>query len=290
MPLSLDCALHRTAVFRKTDCRIRRPIGMETLSQDVKHSLRLLRQHPAFTLTALAALTLGIGTNTAIFSVVNSVLLKPAPFPEPERLVLFLLTSPQGSGPGASPTKFQNWREQTSVVEDVSAFRTGVVNLTGNGFPEQLQSAQVSADFFRLFGAATLRGRTFTPEEDLPKADKVVVLSHGLWTRRFGSDPQIIGKTISLGGDPHQVIGILPRIRFSRLRPASRRVRPVPTRSPSHRSGTLFLGRGPAEARRHARAGERAHETFRRGFPPQVSRTCCRLIRASPCSRFARRW
>jgi putative ABC transport system permease protein len=182
---------------------------METLSQDVKHSLRLLRQHPAFTVTALAALTLGIGTNTAIFSVVNSVLLKPAPFPEPERLVLFLNTSPQGSGPGASPAKFQNWREQTSVVEDVSAFRVGVVNLTGSGFPEQLQSAQVSADFFRLFGAATLRGRTFTTEEDLPKANKVVVLSHGLWTRRFGSDPQIIGKTISLGGDPHQVIGIV---------------------------------------------------------------------------------
>src|SRR5947199_10822105 len=108
---------------------------METLVQDLKHSLRLLRQHPAFTATAVAALPLGSGTNTAIFSVVNSVLLKPAPFPEPERLVLFLNTFPQGSGPGASPTKFQHWREQTSVVEDVSAFRTGVVNLTGSGFP-----------------------------------------------------------------------------------------------------------------------------------------------------------
>src|SRR3982751_3244700 len=135
---------------------------METFLQDLKHSLRLLRQHRGFTAAAVAALTLGIGTNTAIFSVVNSVLLKPAPFPEPERLVLFLNTSPQGSGPGASPTKFQHWREQSSEVQDVSAFRTGVVNLTGTGFPEQLQSAQVSADFFRLFGAATLRGRTFS--------------------------------------------------------------------------------------------------------------------------------
>ncbi len=120
-------------------------------------------------------------------------------------MVLFMNTSPQGSGPGASPTKFQHWREQINVVEDVSAFRTGVVNLTGSGFPEQLQSAQVSADYFRLFGATTVRGRTFTPQEDLPHGEKVVVLSH----RRFAADPQIIGKTISLGGDPHLVIGIL---------------------------------------------------------------------------------
>ena len=182
---------------------------METFLQDVKHSVRLLGKHPGFTAAAVAALMLGIGTTTAIFSVVNSVLLKPAPFPDPQRLVLFLLTSPGGSGPGASPTKFQHFREQTSVVQDVSAFRTGVVNLTGAGFPEQLQSAQVSADFFRLFGAKTYRGRTFTAQEDLPKAEKVVVLSYGLWNRRFGSDPQIIGKTISLGGDPHQVIGVL---------------------------------------------------------------------------------
>jgi putative ABC transport system permease protein len=182
---------------------------METFLQDLKHSLRLLRQHPGFTITAVAALTLGIGTNTAIFSIFNSVLLKPAPFPQPEGLVLFQLTGPQGNGLGASPAKFQHWREQTSVVQDVSAFRTGVVNLTGTGFPEQLHSAQVSAAFFRLFGANTIRGRTFTPEEDLPKGPKVVVLSQGFWRRRFGADPEIIGKTISLGGDPHEVIGIL---------------------------------------------------------------------------------
>src|SRR5436309_14539288 len=133
---------------------------METFLQDLKYSLRLFRQSPGFTVSAVAALTLGIGTNTAIFSVVNSVLLKPAPFPDPDRLVLFLNTSPNGSGPGASPTKFQHWREQSSVVQDVAAFRTGVVNLTGGAFPEQLQSSQVSADYFRLFGALTIRGRT----------------------------------------------------------------------------------------------------------------------------------
>src|SRR4051812_47595834 len=182
---------------------------METLLQDVKQSLRIFRQSPGFTAAAVAALTLGIGTNTAIFSVVNSVLLKPAPFPDPDRLVLFLNTSPNGSGPGASPTKFQHWREQTTVVQDVSAFRTGVVNLTGGAFPEQLQSAQVSADYFRLFGAPVLRGRTFTAQEDLPHGEKVAILSENCWQRRFAGDPQILGKTISLGGDPHVVIGII---------------------------------------------------------------------------------
>jgi len=182
---------------------------METLVKDLKHSLRIFRQSPGFTAAAVAALTLGIGTNTAIFSVVNSVLLKPAPFPDPDRIVFFMNTSPNGSGPGASPTKFQHWREQTSVVEQVSAFRTGVVNLTGAGFPEQLKSAQVSTDYFQLFGAVPFRGRTFSPEEDRPQGDHVVVLSHGFWTRRFAADPQILGKTISLGGEPHVVIGIL---------------------------------------------------------------------------------
>src|ERR1035438_7610898 len=182
---------------------------METLLQDLKHSLRIFRQSPGFTVAAIAALTLGIGTNTAIFSVVNSVLLKPAPFPDPDRMVFFMNTSPQGSGQGASPAKFQHWREQTSVVQDVSAFRNGVVNLTGVGFPEQLKSGRVRAYSFRLFAPPPFRGRPFSPEEALPHGEKVVVLSHAFWTRRFDADPQIVGKTISLGNAPHVVIGIL---------------------------------------------------------------------------------
>src|ERR1700681_4395411 len=145
---------------------------MGSFLRDLTHSLRMFRKSPAFTLTAVAALALGIGANTAIFSVVNAVLLKPLPFPDPDRLVMFMNTSPQGSGPGASPAKFQHWREQSSVVRDVAAFRTGVVNLTGSEFPEQLQSAQVSADYFRLFGEAPILGRIFTPQEDLPHGDK----------------------------------------------------------------------------------------------------------------------
>ncbi|PYU96325.1 MAG: hypothetical protein DMG08_02545 [Acidobacteria bacterium] len=182
---------------------------MDAFFKDLKHSLRMFGKNPAFTVAALAALALGIGTNTAIFSVVNAVLLKPVPFPEPDRLVMFMNTSPQGSGTAASPAKFAHWQQQTSVVQDVSAFRNGVVNYTGGEFPEQIRSSQVSRDYFRMLGAPIIRGRSFSPAEDRPKGEKVVVLSHGLWVRRFASDPEVIGKSISLSGDPHVVIGIV---------------------------------------------------------------------------------
>ncbi len=182
---------------------------MDTFLHDLKHSLRSYRQSPGFTLTALATLALGIGANTAVFSVVNAVLLKPVPYPDPDRLVMFMNTSPEGSGPACSPAKFQHYREQTSVVQDVAAFRGVVVNLTGLAFPEQLQSGQVSADYFRLFGAPVIRGRTFSAEEDLPHGPLVAVIGEGLWRRRFGSDPNVIGKTISLSGDSHVIIGIV---------------------------------------------------------------------------------
>ena len=196
---------------------------METLVQDVKHSLRIFRQSPGFTAAAIAALTLGIGTNTAIFSVVNSVLLKPAPFPDPDRMVMFMNTSPQGSGGGASPAKFQHWREQTSVVQDVSAFRTGVVNLTGNGFSEQLQSAQVSADYFRLFGARTIRGRTFTPAGG-PAARRQSggpqrrLLETALCGRPRDHRQDDLAGRRSLRGDRHHRAGFrFPRLRTRRL-------------------------------------------------------------------------
>lgn len=182
---------------------------METLLKDVTHALRMFRQNRAFTAAAVAALALGIGVNTAIFSVVNAVLLKPVPFPDPDRLVLFMNTAPQGQNSGASPAKFQHWREQSSVVQNVAAFRTGIVNLTGAGFPEQLRSGQVSVDFFRLFGASIIKGRSFSADEDAPNGPRVALISEGLWTRRFGSDPNIIGKPISLSGDPYDVIGIV---------------------------------------------------------------------------------
>jgi putative ABC transport system permease protein len=187
----------------------------ETFFRDLTQSVRMFAKSPAFTLAAVAALTLGIGVNTAIFSVVDAVLLRPVPFPDPDRLVVFMNMSPQGQGgPAASPAKFQHYKEQSDVVADVSAYRTGVVNYTGGSTPEQLRSAQVSSDFFRLFGAPVVVGRTFSADEDLPGRPKVAVLSSRLWSTRFNSDPNVIGESISLSGDTYTIIGVLGAFRF----------------------------------------------------------------------------
>ena len=177
-------------------------------------------QHRVFTGAAIAALALGIGANTAIFSVVSAVLLKPLPYPDPQNVVTFMNTSPQGSGPGASPAKFQHWREQTTVVQEVTAYRANVMNYTSGSVPEQLRAGQVSASYFRLFGATPVLGRTFSPEEDRPGGERVAVLSYGLWQRRFGGDAKVLGKTISLSGDPYVVIGVVgPRFDISEFGP-----------------------------------------------------------------------
>ena len=244
---------------------------METLLQDLKHSLRAFRQSPGFTFAAVLALALGIGTNTAIFSVVNSVLLQTGAFPDPDRLVLFLNTSPGGSGTGASPAKFQHWREQTSVVQDVAAFRTGVVNLTGGAFPEQLQSAQVSADYFRLFGAPVVRGRTFTRQEDLPHGEKVVapereLLATAFWRRPSDSRQDHLARRRSPRGDRHH----RRRLRLPRIRPRARRLAGVSTR-PQHQGPGPLLQRGrPPEARCDRRAGQGPPPGLRRGLPPEI--------------------
>ncbi|MCU1384703.1 MAG: hypothetical protein JWL71_3400 [Acidobacteria bacterium] len=182
---------------------------MAEFFRDLKHSLRMFRQSPGFTITAVAALTLGIGANTAIFSVVNSVLLEPLPYPDPDRIVAIFNASPDGTNSGASVPKFNVWRDQTNVLQDTSAYRFGVLNLSGGDRPEQVKSGQVTGDFFRLFDAPLAAGRTFTADEGRPNGERVVVLSDGFWRRRFGSDPQIIGRTISLSGDPYLVVGIL---------------------------------------------------------------------------------
>jgi putative ABC transport system permease protein len=182
---------------------------MDSILQDLRHCVRMLRRTPAFTIAVVSALALGIGVNVAVFSVINTVLLKPLPYPDPARLMVFVNTSPQGSGPGASPTKFNVWRRQTGAFQDVAAYRFSLVNLTGTGDPQQLAAGQVSADFFRLFGAPVMAGRTFTANEDLPGSGHVVVLSEGFWKQRFGGDPAIVGQTLSLNSEPYVILGIL---------------------------------------------------------------------------------
>jgi predicted permease len=204
--------------------------------------------------------------------VVNAVLLKPVPFPDPDRFVMFMNTGPQGSNPAASPAKFAHYRQQTEVMKDVSAFRMGVVNYTDGGFPEQLRSGQVSADYFRLAGIPLSRGRTFSAEEDRPGGNHVVVLSQGLWKRRFGSDPSVIGKTMSLSGDPYVIIGILnesPNVRV--LEPNPEVWIPFQLDPNSSDQGHFFqaLGRlkpGVSLAQAKARLQLSADE-YRRKFP-----------------------
>ena len=182
---------------------------MQSFLQDVRHSLRMFWQSRGFAAAAIAALALGIGSNTAIFSVVNTVLLRPPNFPEPDRIVVFETAGPNGASPGASPAKFAHWRSLSDVVELVSVSRESTLNWTGNDTPEQLRAGQVSADYFRLFGATLVMGRTFTAAEDLPNGPHVTLISESLWTRRFARDPQILSRTIQLGGEPHSIIGVV---------------------------------------------------------------------------------
>ena len=248
---------------------------METLLQDLKHSLRSYRQSLGFTLTALATLALGIGANTAVFSVVNAILLKPIPFPDPDRIVVFMSTAPGGTFPACSPAKFQHYREQTSVTEDASAFRTGVVNLTGGAFPEQLQSGQVSANFFHLFGAPIIRGRTFTAEEDAPQGPHVALIGEGLWKRRYGRDPNMIGKTIELGGESHVVIGIVGAgFDTSQFGPAREVWTPFQLDPKTTDQGHYFVAAGrlkPGVSMAQAQAKLKlSAQDFRRKFPRDV--------------------
>jgi len=182
---------------------------MSEFFDDLKYSLRMLIVNPAFSITAIAALALGIGANTAIFTVVNTVLLKPLDYPEPDRLVQFLNIDPDGSSHFASPTNFLNWKDQTSVFQDVAAYDDAGpgFNLTG-AVPELVHGIHVSRNYFALFGAPLMLGRTFNQEEDRPNGGKVVVISYGLWKRKFGGNPNIAGTSISLGDESYTILGV----------------------------------------------------------------------------------
>jgi putative ABC transport system permease protein len=189
---------------------------METLLQDIRYGLRLLTRRPGFTAVAVIALALGIGANTAIFSVVNGVVLRPLPYKDPDRLAMVwsrrpLLQAQVGSAEfPVSAGDFVDWRDQNQVFEQIAAFHSQPFNITGAGEPEYLGGVRASASLFSLLGVEPMLGRTFTPEEDQPGAERVVVISHGLWMRRFGSDQHIIGQKIMLNDEPHTVVGVLP--------------------------------------------------------------------------------
>jgi putative ABC transport system permease protein len=188
---------------------------MEALIKDVRYALRTLRDRPVFTLVAVITLALGIGANSAIFSVVSTVLLNPLPYREPDRLVVALYGGGQSSSNPVSPTEFRDWQEQSSVFEQMAAASLWGPNMTGRDQPEQIRGLQATGNLFDMLGVEAALGRGFTVEDDKAGAEPVVVLSDQLWKRRFGSDPSIIGQTLTLDGRSYTVIGVMsPSFQF----------------------------------------------------------------------------
>lgn len=184
---------------------------LEDAQRDFRFALRSLAKVPSFAVIAVLVIAVGIGANTAVFSVINTVLLKPLSYPDPQSLVMLMNTGPQGSFPGANVPKFNIWHQQTRIFDAVAGFdQAGAgLNLTGGSDPEQLEAVHVTQDYFRLFGAPILTGRVFTAAEDSPNGGRATVLSYGLWKRRFGANPGIVGTNIQLDGQPYLVVGVV---------------------------------------------------------------------------------
>ena len=186
---------------------------METFFQDVRYGVRMLLKKPGFTAIAVIALALGIGANTAIFSIVNALLLNPLPYKTPDKLVMLWQDYRAVNGPErewVSPANFYDWRDQTQSFDGVAALIDWQPTLTGEYEPETLIGAGVSHDMFSVLGVQPALGRSFIAEEDQPTAERVVVLSHALWKRRFASDRFTVGKSMNLGGESFTVVGVMP--------------------------------------------------------------------------------
>jgi predicted permease len=185
----------------------------ESLWRDLRYAWRSLRKTPGFTIIALLVIALGIGVNTAVFSVVNAVLLNPLPYPDSQSLMRLVLFTPQRTLDAANIPEFNLWRQQTGVLREVAGNDTGGagLNLTGSDHPMQVQGVHVTHNYFSLFGAPVIAGRTFTEEEDRPHGGNVVVLSYSLWKQRFGGEANVVGRTIQLDHTPYLVVGIIGR-------------------------------------------------------------------------------
>src|SRR5947209_6856271 len=191
-----------------------------SLLNDLRYNARTLRKQPGFVVLIVLILALGIGANTTIFSVVNAVLIRPLPYEAPERIVMLWETNQSKALPRSivSPANFLDWRTQNHVFDSLAAFRFWYYTVTGHGDPERYQGARVSTSFFPLLGVRPMLGRNFLPEEEEAGRDHVVILSHGLWQRRFGSDQNVVGQTLTIDGEPFTVVGVLPAsFRFTRV-------------------------------------------------------------------------
>jgi predicted permease len=188
--------------------------SLETLAQDLRYGLQMMVKAPGFTAVAVLTLALGIGANTAIFSVVNAVLLKALPYAEPQRLVVVWTDNPNiqlgfNEIPPAN-ADIPEWRARTRSFEQMAVFTRSIADLSNDGEPERVGSVAVNADFFPLFGVVPLAGRVFTAAEDQPGGDKVAVISHALWQRRFGGTPDVVGKALTINGENRVIVGVMP--------------------------------------------------------------------------------
>jgi putative ABC transport system permease protein len=189
---------------------------VESLARDLRYGGRVLLKSPGFALAAMLILGLGIGSNTAIFSVVNAVVLRPLPFPESSRIMRVWHTPPANQFSGmpifsVSPANYIDWRDQNHVFDRMTIYRFRRANLTGRGEPDALDGRAVSAEFFDVLGVQPLLGRTLRPGDDQEGSANVVILSEKIWRSRFGADPGIVSRSVALDGDPHTVVGVIPQ-------------------------------------------------------------------------------
>jgi predicted permease len=214
----------------KETYRDRRGLPMvEACLQDLRYALRQLRRNPGFAAVAILTLALGIGATTAIFSVIDAALLRPMSYPDPDRLVVINEATGTRRAAPVNAMHFLSWQAETRSFEQMALLDGIAVNLTGAGEPEMLVGARVTPNLFAILGVRMQLGRGFLPEEDLAGRDHVLVLDDGLWRSRFGADPNVIGRTVSLGGEPYEIVGVLPRdFHF----PSYRQLFPVPTSIP----------------------------------------------------------
>jgi putative ABC transport system permease protein len=195
---------------REGEWRYRSLPWVENLWRDLKFAARSLAKTPGFTIIAIVVIAVGIGVNTAVFSVINTVLLKPLIFPDQDSLVVLANTWAGDTVAGANVPKFNIWRQQTSIFSKLAAYDSGAgLNLTGGDHPLQVQGVHVSQQYFDMLGAPVIAGRTFTQAEDAPNGGRVTVLSYALWKSRFGGNPKMVGSTIQLDGQPYLVVGVI---------------------------------------------------------------------------------
>ena len=233
---------------------------MRTLAHDLRYAARLLIKTPAFTIVAVATLALGIGANTAIFTVLNTLLLRPLPYPDPDRLVIVWQDLRARGGPATEwtgPSQHFDWKARTDVFQSLTSLRGWSASVAGGDMPESLLGEQATFDYFDVAGTRPALGRAFGDADDVPNAPRVVVLSHGLWMRRFGGDRGVIGRPIPINGESHEIIGVMPAGFRSALVTNAAIWRPQ-RMNPANPSRNMAINRTVGRRKAGVRCGRRA--------------------------------